>query len=46
VTSYQAIANGELAAVSDWVETLTGRPAQSMEDFLTDHPDSYQHLLD
>jgi uncharacterized protein YbjT (DUF2867 family) len=34
VTSYLAIANGEMDVVSDAVETLTGHPAQSLEDFL------------
>jgi uncharacterized protein YbjT (DUF2867 family) len=42
VTSYLAIANGEMDVVSDAVETLTGHPAQSLEDFLTAHPESYQ----
>ena len=46
VTSYLAIANGEMDVVSDAVETLTGRPPQSLEDFLAAHPESYQALLD
>lgn len=45
VTSYQAIAKGELATVSGAVENLTGRRPQSIEDFLTAHPETYQHLL-
>ncbi|MFE7049487.1 SDR family oxidoreductase [Streptomyces californicus] len=45
VTSYEAIANGELAAVSDAVPTLTGRSATSFADFLAANPDSYRHLL-
>ncbi|NEE58944.1 SDR family NAD(P)-dependent oxidoreductase, partial [Streptomyces sp. SID8455] len=45
VTSYEAIANGELAAVSDAVPTLTGHPAKSFTEFLTENPDSYRHLL-
>ncbi|MEI7034616.1 SDR family oxidoreductase [Streptomyces pratensis] len=45
VTSYEAIANGELAAVSDAVRTLTGHPATRFADFLAEHPDSYRHLL-
>jgi hypothetical protein len=28
--------------VSDAVETLTGHLPQSLEDFLTAHPDTYQ----
>jgi len=42
VTSYLAIANGEMDVVSDAVETLTGHPAQGLEDFLIAHPESYQ----
>lgn len=45
VTSYLAMANGELATVSDAVERLTGRPARRLEDFLAEHPESYRHLL-
>ncbi|WP_250288734.1 SDR family oxidoreductase [Streptomyces atroolivaceus] len=45
VTSYEAIAAGELATVSDAVPTLTGRPAQSLAAFLRENPDSYRHLL-
>lgn len=45
VTSYEAIAAGELAAVSDAVPTLTGHPAQNFAAFLAEHPDSYRHLL-
>jgi uncharacterized protein YbjT (DUF2867 family) len=45
VTSDQAIAKGELATVSGAVENLTGRRPQSIGDFLTAHPESYQHLL-
>jgi NAD(P)H dehydrogenase (quinone) len=45
VTSYLAIANGEMDVVSDAVETLTGHPAQTLEDFLTAHPESYQQHL-
>ncbi|MEU2676545.1 SDR family oxidoreductase [Streptomyces sp. NPDC007107] len=45
VTSYEAIAAGELATVSDAVPTLTGRPAQDLATFLQENPDSYSHLL-
>jgi uncharacterized protein YbjT (DUF2867 family) len=45
VTSYLAIANGEMDVVTDAVETLTGHRPQSLEDFLTAHPESYQGLL-
>ena len=45
VTSYLAIANGDMDVVSDAVETLTGHPAQSLEDFLAEHPESYETHL-
>jgi len=46
VTSYLAIADGEMDVVSDAVEILTGHPPQRLEDFLTAHPESYQGLLE
>lgn len=36
VSTYTAIANGELAAVSGDIERLTGRPAKSLGEFLSD----------
>ena len=45
VTSYQAIANGEMDVVSDTVSRLTGHEATNLEAFLKAHPESYQHLL-
>ncbi|MFE7468783.1 NAD(P)H-binding protein [Streptomyces sp. NPDC057499] len=45
VTSYEAIATGEMATVSDAVPRLTGHPATGLADFLRRHPDSYRHLL-
>ncbi|MFC9972335.1 NAD(P)H-binding protein [Spirillospora sp. NPDC127200] len=44
VTSYEAIATGEMSTVSDTVPRLTGRPAQSFAEFLERNPDSYRHL--
>jgi NAD(P)H dehydrogenase (quinone) len=44
VTSYAAIATGEMAVVSDTVERLTGRPAMSVREYLERHPESYAHL--
>jgi NAD(P)H dehydrogenase (quinone) len=46
VTSYLAIANGEMDVASDAVEILTGHPPQRLEDYLTAHPESYQGLLE
>ncbi|MGR8008339.1 SDR family oxidoreductase [Streptomyces hypolithicus] len=45
VTSYAAMANGELATVSDAVPRLTGRPATTFAEFLNENPHSYAHLL-
>lgn len=44
VSSYLAIANGELALVSDTVERLTGHPPADLETFLTAHPGLWSHL--
>ncbi|MER5361345.1 NAD(P)H-binding protein [Streptomyces sp. NPDC002785] len=45
VTSYEAIATGEMSTVSDAVPNLTGHPAMSLATYLREHPDSYRHLL-
>jgi NAD(P)H dehydrogenase (quinone) len=45
VTSYVAIATGEMNVVSDTVSRLTGHAPMTLADFLRRHPDSYQHLL-
>ncbi|MGP3634693.1 SDR family oxidoreductase [Streptomyces sp. 24-1644] len=45
VTSYEAIAAGEMDAVSDAVPVLTGHPAKSFATYLDENPDSYRHLL-
>jgi uncharacterized protein YbjT (DUF2867 family) len=44
VSSYQAIANGEMETISNAVETLTFHRARTVRDFLTAHPESYAHL--
>ena len=40
VTHFLQIAAGDLANVSDTVPKLTGRPAQSLEEYLRQHPES------
>jgi NAD(P)H dehydrogenase (quinone) len=45
ITHFMQIATGELATVSDTVPKLTGHPAQSLAEYLHEHPESYQHLL-
>ncbi|MGW4033841.1 NAD(P)H-binding protein [Streptomyces sp. NPDC004838] len=44
VTSYEAIAAGEMATVSDAVPKLAGHPAQSFGEFLRANPGVYRHL--
>ncbi|SFF16898.1 NmrA family NAD(P)-binding protein [Blastococcus tunisiensis] len=44
VTSYLAIAAGELASVSDVVARLTGRPARTVAEHLRAHPEDWAHL--
>ena len=44
VTSYAAIATGEMAVVTDTVPRLAGHPALSLAEYLTSYPQSYAHL--
>lgn len=46
VTSYAAIATGEMNVVSDTVERLAGHPAQALEPFLRANPELSAHLVD
>jgi NAD(P)H dehydrogenase (quinone) len=45
VTSYAAIAAGEMNVVSATVSTLTGHAPMTLADFLRRYPESYEHLL-
>ncbi|MBN1628128.1 MAG: SDR family oxidoreductase [Thermoleophilia bacterium] len=45
VSHFLQIAAGDLARVSDAVPRLTGRPAQSLAEYLQKHPESYSYLL-
>ena len=45
VTSYAAIATGEMDVVSDAVQRLTGHAPMTLAEFLRRHPESYRHLL-
>lgn len=45
VTTYTAIAAGELDVVSTEVEAITGHRAQPFEHWLRRHPEAYRHLL-
>lgn len=44
VSSYLAIAAGEMDVVSDTVPRLAGHPAMSLPDYLSAHPNSYAHI--
>jgi uncharacterized protein YbjT (DUF2867 family) len=44
VSSYLAIAAGELSAVTDVVPRLTGHPARSVAQHLRAHPEDWAHL--
>jgi uncharacterized protein YbjT (DUF2867 family) len=44
VTSYLAIAAGELATVSDVVPTVTGHPSTTVAEHLRRHPEDWAHL--
>jgi uncharacterized protein YbjT (DUF2867 family) len=44
VSSYLAVANGELSTVSDTVERLTGHPPIDLESFLVANPELWSHL--
>jgi hypothetical protein len=45
VTHFLQIAAGDLADVSDTVSKLTGHSAQSLEEYLRQHPESCRHLI-
>ena len=45
VTSYAAVATGEMDVVSETVSELTGHPPMGLGEFLRRHPESYRHLL-
>jgi uncharacterized protein YbjT (DUF2867 family) len=45
ITTYVAIAKGELAEPTSTVKDLTGHDPQPLEEFLEGHPESYEHLV-
>ena len=44
VSTYTAIAAGELALVSGDVEAVTGHPPTSLRDLMVAHPEAWSHL--
>jgi NAD(P)H dehydrogenase (quinone) len=45
VTTYAAVAAGELDVVSDTVDTVAGHPPMGLAEFLRRNPASYAHLV-
>jgi NAD(P)H dehydrogenase (quinone) len=45
VTTYAAVAAGELDLVSDAVATVAGHPPMDLAEFLRRNPDTYRHLV-
>jgi NAD(P)H dehydrogenase (quinone) len=45
VTTYVAVAAGELDLVSDAVATVAGHPPMDLAEFLRRNPDTYRHLV-
>ena len=45
ITSYRAIATGEMGPASDIVSELAGHPAQTLREYLRRYPESYQPLV-
>ncbi len=44
VSTYLAVAEGELDVLTDSVEQLTGHAPQSFEQFVTEHPETWAHV--
>jgi NAD(P)H dehydrogenase (quinone) len=44
VSTYVAIATGEMSVVSQSVEALTGHAPQTLANYLQKHPESYEHI--
>lgn len=45
ISTYEAIATGELSVVSHTVQVLAGHAPQSLADYLRQNPDSYKHIV-
>ena len=44
ISTYVAIATGEMSVVSHTVQALTGHAPQTLADYVQQHPESYQHI--
>lgn len=45
ISTYTAIAIGEMSLITDDIPRVTGHAAHTLRDFLTQHPESYQRLI-
>jgi NAD(P)H dehydrogenase (quinone) len=45
VSTYVAIATGEMSVVSHTVQALTGHAPQTLAEYLRQHPESYKHVI-
>jgi uncharacterized protein YbjT (DUF2867 family) len=45
ISSYVAVANGEMDLVTETVPLLAGHQAMTLPEFLERHPESYSHLI-
>jgi uncharacterized protein YbjT (DUF2867 family) len=45
ISTYLAMANGELSTITNDVEQLTGHPPRTLRDFVEKHPESYAHIV-
>lgn len=45
VSTYVAIASGEMSIVSHTIRVLTGHAPQTLADYLHQHPESYRHVI-
>jgi NAD(P)H dehydrogenase (quinone) len=44
VSTYVAIATGEMSVIIFTVQALTGHAPQEFADYVRQHPESYQHI--
>jgi uncharacterized protein YbjT (DUF2867 family) len=45
ISTYTAIANGEISLITDHIARVTGHPPHALRDFLHAHPESCHHLM-
>jgi uncharacterized protein YbjT (DUF2867 family) len=45
ISTYLAMAKGELSTITNDVEQRTGHPPRTLRDFVEKHPESYSHIV-